>query len=92
MRRAVFWFCLTTWAWSGCGVVGSPIAPEDVGVTPIIERQKRQQADSAGRTGELPLSPAQTMGTELGAGAAVQPAEDLPVPPIQSVGTGVGIR
>ncbi len=29
---------------AGCGVVGPPVAPEDVGVAPIIERQKRQQA------------------------------------------------
>jgi len=27
-----------------CGVVGSPIAPEDVGVTPTINRQKQQHA------------------------------------------------
>jgi hypothetical protein len=68
------------------------MAPEDVGVAPIIERQKKREAAAAGRTDEIPLSPAQTMGTALGAGGAVLPAEDLPVPPIQSVGTGVGTR
>ncbi len=28
-----------------CGVIGSPIAPEDVGVAPIIERQKKREAE-----------------------------------------------
>lgn len=27
---------------SACGVVGAPVAPETVGVTPTIESQKRQ--------------------------------------------------
>ncbi|MGQ0811038.1 MAG: hypothetical protein ACT4OO_07420 [Nitrospiraceae bacterium] len=27
----------------GCGTVGPPIPPEDVGLTPIIERQKLQE-------------------------------------------------
>ena len=28
-----------------CGTVGSPIAPERVGVTPIIEQQKKLEAE-----------------------------------------------
>lgn len=27
---------------NSCGVVGAPVAPETVGVTPTIERQKKQ--------------------------------------------------
>ena len=30
-----------------CGTIGSPIPPEDVGVTPTIERQKRIDAMEA---------------------------------------------
>lgn len=29
---------------AACGAVGAPIPPENVGVTPIIERQKRLEA------------------------------------------------
>lgn len=78
MTRAVLLIGFTTLVCSGCGVVGSPVAPEYVGVAPIIERQKQREAAAAGRAG-VPSSPA-------------QPADDLPVPPVQSVGTGVGIR
>lgn len=28
---------------TGCGVLGSPIPPEDVGVSPVIERQLRRE-------------------------------------------------
>jgi hypothetical protein len=79
-------------AWGGCGVVGAPMAPEDVGVAPIIERQKRAEAAAAARSEEIPLSPQQTFGTASGVGGTVQPVEGLPVPPVESVGTGVGIR
>ena len=92
MTRAGLLVVLTTLVWAGCGVVGSPVAPENVGVAPIIERQKQREAAAAGRSGGVPSSPAQTMGTESGVGGAVEPAEDLPVPPVQSVGTGVGMR
>jgi len=74
VTRAMFLVGLTALAWGGCGVVGAPMPPEDVGVAPIIERQKRAEAAAAGRSGEIPL----------------QPGADLPVPPIESVGTGVG--
>jgi hypothetical protein len=92
VTRAVLLIGFITLVWSGCGVVGSPIAPENVGVAPILERQKQREAAAAGLSGEVPSSPDQTMGTEFGAGGAVEPAEDLPVPPTQSVGTGVGMR
>jgi hypothetical protein len=93
VTRTALLIGITTLVWSGCGVVGSPIAPENVGVAPIIERQKQREAAAAGLSGQVPSSPAQTMGTEFGAGGAVEPTEeDLPVPPVQSVGTGVGMR
>ena len=92
MTRIMFWVGLTALTWGGCGVVGAPMAPEDVGVAPIIDRQKKREAAATGRSGEIPLSPQQTIGSTFGAGGAVQPAEDLPVPPVESVGTGVGMR
>ena len=36
------WLAWTVGLLFSCGVVGPPIPPEDVGVTPVIERQKRQ--------------------------------------------------
>ena len=86
----MFLIGVTTLASGGCGVVGAPMPPEDVGVAPIIERQKNREAAARGRSGEVPLSPQETIGTAGGAGETVQPAENLPVPPIESVGTGVG--
>jgi hypothetical protein len=66
----------------GCGVVGQPIAPEDVGVAPIIERQKRQQAQQAGvqpPVGERPREEAQP---------PIEPrGQDDDLPPLRPVGT-----
>lgn len=42
---------LAMWSLAACGVVGSPVAPEDVGVAPTIERQKRSDAEAATRAG-----------------------------------------
>lgn len=81
-----FLIAVTTMVLSACGVVGAPVPPEDVGVTPIIERQKQREAAAAGRSGGEPgqAAPGDAMVTE--------PPEDLPVPPVQSVGTAVGTR
>jgi hypothetical protein len=40
-RTAAMAFCAMGLA--GCGVLGSPIPPEDVGVSPIIEGQLRRE-------------------------------------------------
>jgi hypothetical protein len=78
----------TTLTWSGCGVIGSPMAPEDVGVAPIIERQKRSEAQGGQRTvQEAPAGPLSLPGLRSGEGYPVQEQEELPVPPVQSVGT-----
>jgi predicted small lipoprotein YifL len=59
-----------------CGVVGPPIAPEDVGVTPTIERQKRhdaletQKPDTAESQAEPELQ-----------------GQDVNLPPLRPVGT-----
>src|SRR5687768_11644923 len=46
-RRAVSDHAAVVMLWmfglAGCGVLGSPIPPEDVGVAPVIERQLRRE-------------------------------------------------
>jgi hypothetical protein len=70
-----------------CGVIGPPIAPEDVGVAPIIERQKKREAERLyGQMQPAPLSG----GYEAGASDTepmMEPAEALPVPPLKQMGT-----
>ena len=67
---------LSGWLVLSCGVVGSPVAPEYVGVAVTVEKQKRQQAIEAEReAGDL-------SGSEL-------PLEghDIGLPPSHPVGT-----
>lgn len=59
-----------------CGVVGPPIAPEDVGVTPTIEKQKRRDA----------LETQQRDATDLQAEPELQ-GQDVNLPPLRPVGT-----
>jgi hypothetical protein len=71
----------------GCGVLGSPIPPEDVGVRPVIERQLRREGllapgvtvwGSAAR----PNAPSAVTIEE----GPIQ-IESLPVPPLREMGT-----
>jgi hypothetical protein len=71
----------------GCGVLGAPIPPEDVGVSPVIERQLRREGllapgvtvwGSAAR----PNAPSAVVIEE----APIQ-VEPLPVPPLREMGT-----
>ncbi len=71
----------------GCGVLGSPIPPEDVGVSPVIERQLRREGlltpgvtvwGSASR----PNAPSAVVIEET-----PTQVEPLPVPPLREVGT-----
>lgn len=59
-----------------CGVVGAPIPPEEVGVGPTIEKQKRQEALDAQQREEVER---QTGGEPQG--------QDLDLPPLRPVGT-----
>ena len=45
-----------------CGVVGSPVPPELVGVAPTIEKQKKQQALDAERQAAESAEPDPTLG------------------------------
>jgi hypothetical protein len=62
-----------------CGVVGAPIAPENVGVAPTIERQKKQEA----------LDAQQREAAAAAETAEPDPAlqgQDVNLPPLRPVG------
>ena len=66
----------------GCGVVGPPVPPENVGVAPTIERQKKvealeekqREAAAAAESVELPPDP-------------MLQGQDVNLPPLRPVGT-----
>jgi hypothetical protein len=69
------WFVCAAGLVVSCGVVGPPIPPENVGVAPTVERQKKQDELEAKRAAE---------------GAATDPAlqdQDVNLPPLRPVGT-----
>jgi predicted small lipoprotein YifL len=65
-----------------CGTVGAPIPPEDVGVTPTIERQKRVEALQE-KQREAAMAPDTT---EPQPDPLLQ-GQDVDLPPLQPVGT-----
>ena len=58
-----------------CGVVGTPVAPEFVGVAPTIDKQKKQHALEAERQATGSAEPDLTLG-----------GHDMDLPPSQPVG------
>jgi len=67
---------VSAWLLISCGVVGSPVAPEYVGVAVTVEKQKRQQAletDHEG-TGSVVADPSLE-------------DQDIDLPPSHPVGT-----
>jgi predicted small lipoprotein YifL len=66
---------LAIWSSAACGVVGSPVAPEDVGVAPTIERQKRSDTEAADRAGDETQP------------VLVPQGQDVDLPPLRPVGT-----
>jgi hypothetical protein len=62
-------------ALAACGVMGTPIPPEDVGIAPLIERQNKIDAEAAKRESE----PAPTLLEPQG--------QDVELPPLRPVGT-----
>jgi hypothetical protein len=67
---------LAAWVFTGCGVMGSPVPPEDVGVAPIIERQKRlDELDAKKRESEETTPVLEPQG------------QDVNLPPLRPVGT-----
>ncbi len=67
---------LAAWVSTACGVIGSPVPPEDVGVAPLIERQKRLDAlDAKKREAEEAPPVLEPQG------------QDVNLPPLRPVGT-----
>ncbi|HTL62944.1 MAG TPA: hypothetical protein VL261_14965 [Nitrospira sp.] len=67
---------LAAWASAACGVMGIPIPPEDVGVAPLIERQKKLDAlDAKKREAEAAPPEPETQG------------QDVELPDLRPVGT-----
>jgi hypothetical protein len=58
-----------------CGVVGTPVAPELVGVAPTIDKQKRQHALETERQATESTEPDPTLGSH-----------DMDLPPSQPAG------
>jgi hypothetical protein len=79
--KGLMW-SLVSWPIVGCGVVGLPIPPEDVGVTPIIERQKKQHAQQAGAQ-----APAVEPPQEQEPQSNEPRGQDEELPPLRPVGT-----
>ncbi|RPH78824.1 MAG: hypothetical protein EHM80_09350 [Nitrospiraceae bacterium] len=73
---------VTIGALVACGVVGAPIPPENVGVTPTIERQKRLEA----LEGKQREAAAVAESTEPQPDPLLQ-GQDVDLPPLQPVGT-----
>jgi predicted small lipoprotein YifL len=64
-----------------CGAVGPPIAPENVGVTPTIERQKQLDAlDEKQREAAAAAESTQPQPDPM------LPAQDIDLPPVQPLG------
>lgn len=73
----------------GCGVLGAPIPPEDVGVSPVIERQLRREGllprgSTVWGTASRPNAPSGITIEEV-----VIPLDQvpLPTPPLREMGT-----
>jgi hypothetical protein len=65
----------------GCGTVGPPIPPEQVGVAPLIEQQDKLRAQQAGKQAP-PLDSTQTEAPQL-----TEPlGQDEDLPPLHPIG------
>ena len=60
---------------AACGVMGTPIPPEDVGVAPVIQQQKRADAQAAKPVAEERPTLLEPQG------------QDVDLPPLRPVGT-----
>jgi hypothetical protein len=66
---------------SACGVVGAPVAPETIGVAPVVERQRLQQEAVKAR------QPAAVVDTEAEGSDPAPQGQDEELPPLRPVGT-----
>ena len=72
--KVLFALCAAA-AVAACGVMGTPIPPEDVGIAPLIERQNRADAEAVKRKGEEAPTLLEPQG------------QDVDLPPLRPVGT-----
>lgn len=65
---------MTAWSCVACGTVASPIPPENVGIAPVIEQQKKADAEAAKAAEE--------------SRPVIEPqGQDVDLPPLRPVGT-----
>lgn len=64
-----------------CGVVGAPVAPEMIGVAPVIERQRQAQEPAGSQPAEEPS------GTEPDQLDPLPQGQDEELLPLRPVGT-----
>jgi len=81
--------CCLLFVLGGCGVLGSPIPPEDVGVSPVIERQLRREGllptgSTVRGSASRPNAPS---GITIEDAPIPPEAEPLPTPPLREMGT-----
>lgn len=86
MKTSRVWFAIllysALWVSGGCGVVGPPIPPENVGMAPIIEKQKKQQGQHPGQ------QPGVIDGTPSEGPQLIEPrGQDEELPPLRPIGT-----
>lgn len=88
-RRPVLLATVSFVVLAGCGVLGGPIPPEDVGVAPVIERQLRREgllAAGANVTGSASRPSAPSRLTIEEAPVPPDPVP-LPISPWRTMGT-----
>lgn len=82
---------LALWAigMGGCGVLGSPMPPEDVGVSPVIERQLRREGllSSGSNVVGSASRPSAPSGITIEEDASPIEPGPLPVPRVREMGT-----
>jgi hypothetical protein len=64
---------------TACGVVGAPVAPETIGVAPVMEQQKKVQAAREASQREISVEAEEQDPALLG--------QDENLPPLRPVGT-----
>jgi hypothetical protein len=72
---------VTIGALSACGVVGAPVAPETIGVAPIVKRQQEQRGAAESRQQE------EGDADEIEEPYPALQGQDEDLPPLRPVGT-----
>ncbi|MBV6470060.1 MAG: hypothetical protein NBKEAIPA_01973 [Nitrospirae bacterium] len=83
------WVVLLFVNMGGCGVLGAPIPPEDVGVSPIVERQLRREGllapgASVWGSASRPMPPTAVRIEDV---LSAPEPDPLPDPPLRQMGT-----